>query len=139
RASSASHDPRHRLPAARDPGMIRMQRVLLRASSIRIRLTLWYVALLAVILVIFSGLLYVSLSRSLRGEMDITLETEAQRLIASMDFDNGSPRLGEEPDNLRIGTVAALYDATARRVLAYDPRQPLPSLPAAIDQAAQGH
>jgi heavy metal sensor kinase len=94
--------------------------------------------LLAVILVAFSGVLYVSLSRSLRGEMDMTLATEAQRLIASMDVENGAPRLGEAPDNLRIGTVAALYDSTGRRLVAYDPRQPLPYLPEALGRAAQG-
>jgi heavy metal sensor kinase len=103
-----------------------------------VRLTLWYVALLAVILVAFSGLLYVTLSRSLREEMDLTISTEAARLIASMDFENGVAHLGEGPDNLRIGTVAALYDSTGRRLVAYDPRQPLPSLPEALSQAAQG-
>jgi heavy metal sensor kinase len=115
-----------------------MRPLLRRAASIRVRLTLWYVALLAVILLVFSGLLYLSLSRSLREELDITLGTEAQRLTASMDFENGSPRLGEAPDNLRIGTVAALYDSTGRRLVAYDPRQPLPSLPDALSRAAQG-
>ena len=115
-----------------------MRRHLRAAASIRVRLTLWYVALLAVILVAFSGVLYVSLSRSLRGEMDMTLATEAQRLIATMDVDNGTPRLGEAPDNLRIGTVAALYDTTGRRLVAYDPRQPLPYLPEALARAAQG-
>jgi heavy metal sensor kinase len=114
-----------------------MRRLLRGAASIRVRLTLWYVALLAVILVAFSGLLYVSLARSLREEMDLTLVTEAQRLIATMDFENGTPRLGEAPDNLRIGTVAALYDSTGRRLIAYDPRQPLPSLPDALSRAAQ--
>jgi heavy metal sensor kinase len=115
-----------------------VRRLVRGATSIRVRLTLWYVALLAVILVAFSGVLYVTLSRSLREEMDITLMAEAGRLIATMDFENDAPHLGDSPDNLRIGTVAALYDSSGRRLLAYDPRQPLPLLPDALRQAAQG-
>jgi heavy metal sensor kinase len=118
--------------------MIRVRRLWRRAASIRVRLTLWYVALLAVILVAFSGVLYLSLSRSLHQEMDLTLSNEADRLVTAMDFENGAPHLGEGPDNLRIGTVAALYDATGRRLVAYDPRQPLPVLPRALSLAAQG-
>jgi heavy metal sensor kinase len=108
------------------------------AASIRVRLTLWYVALLAVILLAFSGLLYLTLSRGLREELDVTLTTEAERQVGSMDFEDGAPHLGDGPDNLRIGTVTALYDAAGKRLLAYDPRQPLPLLPDALSQAAQG-
>jgi heavy metal sensor kinase len=115
-----------------------MTRLLRRPSSIRVRLTLWYVALLAVILVVFSGVLYVSLSRSLRSELDLTLTTEAERLVTSMDVENGSPRLGDGPDNLTIGTVAALYDGAGRHLLAYDPREPLPSLPQSLNAATGG-
>ena len=118
--------------------MNQLQRLLRRAVSIRVRLTLWYVALLAVILVVFSGLLYFSLARSLSQEMDLTLATEASRQIASMDVENGALHLGEGPDNLSIGTVAELYDATGRYVLAYDTRQPLPAVPEALSAAASG-
>ena len=65
--------------------MNRTRRLVFREASIRVRLTLWYVALLAVILLLFSGALYLSLSRSLRQEMDLTLSTEAERLIAAID------------------------------------------------------
>jgi heavy metal sensor kinase len=116
-----------------------VRRLVRRAAWIRVRLTLWYVALLAVILVAFSGLLYVNLARSLRGELDMTLSSEAARLIGSMDVENGAPQLGDAPDNLRIGTVAALYDRSGTRLLAYDPRQPLPALPDALSDGAQGH
>ena len=73
--------------------MNRMRRLVFRAASIRVRLTLWYVALLAVILVLFSGALYLSLSRSLRQEMDLTLSTEAERLIAGIEFGGGALHL----------------------------------------------
>lgn len=45
--------------------------------SIRLRLTLWYVFLLAVILIAFSGALYAILSFSLLNEVDRTLQTRA--------------------------------------------------------------
>src|SRR5207302_2038596 len=54
------------------------------------------------------------------------------------EFGGGALHLGEGPDNLRIGTVAALYDTTGQRLLAYDPRQPQPPLPRALSTAAQG-
>lgn len=112
--------------------------LLRRASSIRVRLTLWYVALLAVILVAFSGVLYASLARGLREQMDLSLSTEAERLIASLEADNGALHLGEGLENLSLGTVAALYDRTGQRLLAYDPRQPLPAVPQALSAAASG-
>ena len=114
------------------------RRLVVRAASIRVRLTLWYVALLAVILLVFSGVLYLSLSRGLREELDISLISEATRLIATMDVENGAAVLGEGPDNLQLGTVAALYNSTGQRLVAYDPRQPLPSVPDALTRAAQG-
>ena len=115
-----------------------IRRLLHRASSIRVRLTLWYVALLAIILLAFSAVLYASLSRSLSQQMDLSLSTEAERLITSLDVENGALHLGEGPDNLRIGTVAALYDRTGQRLVAYDPRQPLPAVPQALGAAALG-
>lgn len=115
-----------------------MRRLLLRARSIRVRLTLWYVALLAIILVAFSTVLYASLARGLNAQLDVSLSTEAERLIASLDVENGALHLGEGPDNLSVGTVGALYDASGQVLLAYDPRQPLPALPQALNAAARG-
>ncbi|MDE3088268.1 MAG: HAMP domain-containing protein [Chloroflexota bacterium] len=53
--------------------------------SIRLRLTLWYVALLAVILVVFSGALYAILSFSLFNETDRTLQTRAAEVQNGVD------------------------------------------------------
>lgn len=57
--------------------------------SIRLRLTLWYVFLLFVILVVFSGVLYAVLSFSLFNEVDRTLERRAAEVQngASAAFD----------------------------------------------------
>jgi heavy metal sensor kinase len=106
--------------------------------SIRVRLTLWYVALLGLILVVFSAVLYLSLSRNLHDEVDRSLAAEAQRQLASLDVENGAPSLAEGPDMLQVGTVAVLYDRAGQHVLANDPRQPLPVLAEALARAAQG-
>lgn len=108
------------------------------ARSIRVRLTLWYVALLGLILLAFSGFLYLSLSRSLHEEVDRSLAAEAERQIAMLDVGNGAPRLGDDPDSLQVGTVAALYDRTGQQLLANNPRQPLPVLAEALARAARG-
>ena len=53
--------------------------------SIRLRLTLWYVLLLAVILIVFSGALYSILSLSLYSEVDRTLQTRAAEVQRGAD------------------------------------------------------
>ncbi|MCL4394088.1 MAG: HAMP domain-containing histidine kinase [Chloroflexi bacterium] len=53
--------------------------------SIRLRLTLWYVALLAVILITFSGTLFAILSFSLFDQVDRTLQTRAAEVQNGAD------------------------------------------------------
>lgn len=48
--------------------------------SIRVRLTIWYVGLLAIVLILFGLLLYWVLYRSLMAEVDRTLLTRAQQV-----------------------------------------------------------
>ena len=52
--------------------------------SIRLRLTLWYVSLLAVILITFSGALYAVLSLSLFNEVDRSLESRSAEVSNSL-------------------------------------------------------
>jgi two-component system OmpR family sensor kinase len=56
--------------------------------SIRARLTLWYVGLLAVILIVFAFLLYSFLAYNLRAEVDQTLQTRAQQVAVSLQAEN---------------------------------------------------
>jgi two-component system, OmpR family, sensor kinase len=53
--------------------------------SIRLRLTLWYVLLLAVILIAFGGMVYAILSFSLFGEVDRTLQGRASDVQSSLN------------------------------------------------------
>jgi heavy metal sensor kinase len=53
--------------------------------SVRARLTLWYTAILALVLVIFSAVSYVLLARTIRAENDDSLEETAHEFAAAFD------------------------------------------------------
>lgn len=106
--------------------------------TIRIRLTLWYVALLALILLAFSGFLYLSLSRSLYDALDDTLATEGRQLQRSIEIEGKQLRLGEEIDRLKAGSIVALYDRSGQTLLDGVPPWPSSALATAIRQAAYG-
>ena len=61
--------------------------------SIRFRLTLWYVLLLAVILAGFSAGIYLTLRHSLSSNLDDALETRAEELLAVVRFEGDRPTL----------------------------------------------
>ncbi len=71
--------------------LARLRRAVAGPRTIRARLTLWYVALLAVILGGFSALLYLSLAQSLRGDLDRQLVDEARQITATL----GAPVRGK--------------------------------------------
>ena len=52
-------------------------------QSIRFRLTLWYVAILGIILCSFSGFLYLTLSRSLHRDTDVRIKSIADFVASS--------------------------------------------------------
>ncbi len=58
--------------------------------SIRVRLTLWYVGLLAIVLLLFGLLLYWVLYRSLMAEVDRTLMARAQQVARFIQVDRVS-------------------------------------------------
>ncbi|MBV9355074.1 MAG: HAMP domain-containing protein, partial [Chloroflexi bacterium] len=117
----------------------RLRRSLRLLRTIRVRLTLWYVALLAVILCAFSAFLYVNLARNLEAELDRSLAAAAQQVGLNLDDANGSLGLGDGPDLLPAGTVAALYDVTGQQLLARNPLEPvLPLPPDVIDGIMHG-
>ena len=116
-------------------GLSRLRRALGRT---RVRLTLWYVAVLAVSLVAFGGVLYLSLSRALHAETDRLLATQAERVIATANVRSRPPVLSERPGDLAAGVVVALYEATGERLIASDARSPLPAIAAAIASGSRG-
>src|SRR5581483_2519394 len=58
-------------------------------GTIRLRLTLWYIALLALILLGFSSALYFVLSRALYQQVDDALALNAHQLISGFNIENG--------------------------------------------------
>jgi signal transduction histidine kinase len=82
---------------------------------VRLRLTLWYVALLAAALLLFAGSVYVLMSRSLLDNLDTSLHQRINQLVPTVDVANGRIRLppvGEEPDTPYI--PAALLSPSGR-------------------------
>ena len=61
--------------------------------SIRLRLTLWYVLLLAIILVAFSAGIYLTLRHSLYANLDDSIEARANDLLPLVQYENGHPTL----------------------------------------------
>lgn len=57
--------------------------------TIRARLTMGYVALLALILILFSGALYSTLARSLEQQVDDNLRVNAEQAAGMVSFDQG--------------------------------------------------
>jgi heavy metal sensor kinase len=61
--------------------------------SVRLRLTLWYVLLLAVILASFSAGVYVVLRNTLYNNLDDSVEKNATALLDTIQYENGQPTL----------------------------------------------
>jgi heavy metal sensor kinase len=102
-------------------------------GTLRVRLTLWYVGLLALILLAFCAVLYVSLERTLHAEIDSTLEAQYQRMVTSIRFGARTP-----PPDLRdvilrrrppiAGTAVAFYDPSGEVLLFGETWEELPDL-----------
>jgi heavy metal sensor kinase len=63
--------------------------------SIRLRLTLWYVLLLAVVLAGFSAGIYVTLRHNLYANLDDSLQTRSADLLPLVRYDGAAPTLAE--------------------------------------------
>jgi len=107
-------------------------------QAIRVRLTLWYVGLLAVTLIAFSAFLYLNLAQGLREAQDRALLSEAAHMIATLDMQNGQPQFNDASDVLPADSVVALYDATGTKLLGSDTRQPPVAPSNALRQASTG-
>lgn len=61
----------------------------LPAIPLRVRLTLWYTASLALILLLFAAFLYLQLQRSLLSQVDVGLEVVAAQSLANLAAEEG--------------------------------------------------
>jgi heavy metal sensor kinase len=66
--------------------------------NIRLRLTLWYTAILTLILLVFGVAVYLGLSRSLIGTLDNHLKREAAQVIGGIKFEHGEEASEDEEE-----------------------------------------
>ncbi len=92
-------------------------------KTIRARLTLWYIALLALILIAFSAALYFTLARSLYQQVDNTLRLNAEQLAGAVNIEQGQINFqnseGDTSDAASLresGYLVRLVDAGGRIV-----------------------
>jgi heavy metal sensor kinase len=64
-------------------------------KTLRVRLTAWYVFLLACTLILFSSYLYLLLDRSLLSQLDVALEITALDTLNNVIAENGHPKFKE--------------------------------------------
>ncbi len=111
----------------------------MRALPIRARLTLWYVALLAVMLALFGAALYVVVQRALFENVDEAIEAQASTLLASVQLSEGRPVL---PPGLSVGDpeeleqFARIFDAD--RNVTFDSAGPKFVVPIFHDAVGEG-
>lgn len=90
---------------------------LVNVKSIRGRLTLWYVLLLAVTLSAYSAILAVSLARGLDTGLDRILSDEARQTIGVLNTVPTDPEIKEEFRRINVGTTIGLFDVTGQHLL----------------------
>jgi len=89
-------------------------------GTIRLRLTLWYIALLTLILLGFSGALYFVVSRALYQQVDDSLALNAHQLISGFNIENGQldPNTESNPGDLEAmrnsGYIVRVLDQNAK-------------------------
>ena len=95
-----------------------------KLGSIRGRLTLWYVLLLAITLAGYSAILAVSLARGLEAGLDRILNDQSRQVVGVLSSVQGEVELKEEFRRINVGTIVALYDANGQHLIV---GRPLPA------------
>jgi heavy metal sensor kinase len=90
----------------------------LKLGSIRGRLTLWYLLLLALTLGAYSAILVVSLARGLDSGLDRVLSDGARQAVGILGTVSDDQELREEFQRINVGTIVGLYDASGQRLIA---------------------
>jgi len=109
-------------------------------STVRVRLTLWYVLLLGLILVFFSSALYLILARGLYQQVDDGLQLAAEQVAGAVNLENGQLnwQSGEGASLGERGLLVRIGDLDGRIVASSGPFRDLPVPAAALVAARQG-
>lgn len=114
-------------------------------KTVRARLTLWYIALLMLILIGFSGALYFTLARALYQRVDESLALNAHELANGVNVTNGQIDLpGDENDISERnafrarGYLIRILDTDGKVLNTNSTYAPLPIAPDALAMARRG-
>lgn len=79
-----------------------MKKITSFLQSVRFRLTLWYVGLLALLLAVFSVVVYLILTGSLHSGLDDLLRARVSQLVGSYNISNGQLNLQERDETGQV-------------------------------------
>src|SRR6476659_9275488 len=97
------------------PRFSALRRSIDQAGTIRMRLTLWYVLLLALILIAFSALLFLLLDRSLNNQIDNDLRSAAEQAHEAVRLRNGQLSVHHDGPESELNTLGE-RDILARTI-----------------------
>jgi heavy metal sensor kinase len=100
--------------------------------SVRARLTLWYTAILALVLITFSGISYALLARAIRSATDTALRTTAETFAAAYPSDPPAAFAGAGAHQLMVLTKSGHVAASSKLSITPDEKQRV------IDTARRG-
>ncbi len=105
-------------------------------KSIRFRLTIWYLALMVALLLLFGMMSYFMLSQSLYQGLDDSLETRALALENSLDVWNGHIDLGI---TLQPSELVLLYGSDGSLLQGFGWGVKVPNIDTLVAQALESH
>jgi heavy metal sensor kinase len=106
--------------------------------SIRVRLTLWYVVLLAGILAVFSGGVFLGLRENLNTNLNDSLDNRADIVRSLVSYEDGRPTLGGADipgDPLEGEHFARVFDSSGDVI--FDNSSPAGAVPLNEDELAE--
>jgi heavy metal sensor kinase len=105
-------------------------------KSIRFRLTIWYLAVLVGLLLLFGMMAYFMLSHSLYQSLDNSLMTNALALEDSLDIENGQVNLG---DTEQPGELVLVYGVDGSLLQGLSWGVEVPHVDTLVAQALESH
>jgi heavy metal sensor kinase len=105
-------------------------------KSVKFRLTIWYLAVLVGLLLLFGVMAYFMLSHSLYQSLDDSLRAQALALEDSLDIDNGQVNLG---DTEQPGELVLIYGVDGSLLQGFSGGVEVPHIDTLVVQALESH
>lgn len=107
----------------------------LSKRTIRVRLTAWYIFLLALTLILFSGYLYLQLEKNLLAQLDTALQVTATQTLTNLIDHNGHPAFRQTSESailtqrlIKAGLAVRLIDAQGNVLDGFGGYEGIPTL-----------